>query len=95
MMMVRTCRSYIGLILIGLGIVIFVQDYLMGVTGILLTEFSPLSGLHHEWIGATVMSLGVVLLTEAKGLKWDALIFVLTYLAIVAFFWLAGFPYAA
>ena len=41
------------------------------------------------------MSLGVVSITGYRSLKIDALIFALTYLAIVAFFWLAGFPYAA
>jgi len=89
---ISACRLYIGLILVVMGIVIFVQDYLQG--SILLSEFSPLSGLHHEWIGATVFSLGVVSLTGFRSLKVDALIFVLSYLAIVAFFWIAGFPYA-
>ena len=88
----RLYRFYIALLLIGFGIVIFVQDYLQG--SILLSEFSPLSGLHHEWIGATVFSLGIVSLTGFRSLKVDALIFVLSYLAIVAFFWIAGFPYA-
>lgn len=52
-------RRLAGAVLIVAGALILLADYLTG--SISLRDFNPLTGLHHEWVGALSIAAGSLL----------------------------------
>lgn len=52
-------RHIAGWLLILAGAAILVEDWLTG--SITLSDFNPLTGLHHEWVGTLALVAGFLL----------------------------------
>jgi len=50
----------LGILLIMVGVAIFINDYLYG--SIVLSDFNPLTGLHHEWVGTLFIIFGILVM---------------------------------
>ena len=51
----------LGIVLIMVGVAIFIQEYLTFGTFV-LSDFNPLTGLHHEWVGTLFIISGILVM---------------------------------